>query len=240
MLYTCITWATSGIGKTTAELFAAQWHHLILIWRRNERLLALKEYLQHRFQIDIILWTIDIRDHNQVEDFFKELSHQSKQIEILINNAWLAKWFDYLEQAKIDDIDNMIHTNITWLLYMSKYAIPLMKEKGKHIFNIGSISGKAAYASWVTYCATKAAVNMISECMRLELQKDNIFVTCINPWLVDTEFQLVRSNGDKQKIENFLSNKLWNGKQLDPMQIAQLIYENIGRNIPEISYRHKQ
>lgn len=240
MRYTCITGATSGIGKACAELFASHGHNLMLLWRREARLKTLQEDLQKSHNIQVITDNVDVRDHTQVQSFFATQKSAKNTIDILINNAWLAKWFAHIQDVLEEDIDQMIDTNIKWVLFVAKHAIPLMKQWAKHIFNVGSMSGKSAYPGWATYCGTKAAVNTISECMRLELQKDAIYVTCINPWLVNTEFQFVRTDGDQAQIDNFFKTKLANGEQLKPQDIANLIYENIGRNIAEISYRHKQ
>lgn len=240
-IYTCISGATSGIGKASAYLFASRNNNLILLGRRKDRLEDISRDISKLYGVEVIIWCIDVRKHEEVKSFFNSLKIENIYIDVLINSAWLAKWYASIEDVIEKDINDMIDTNIKWLLFVSKYAIPYMKEKWKHIFNLGSISGKSSpYAWWATYCWTKAAINIISECMRLEVQNNNIYVTCINPWLVDTEFQLVRAEWNQKKVDEFLEMRLGKGKQLKPEEIALLMYENIGRNIPEITYRHKQ
>lgn len=231
------TGASSGIGKACAYYFAQHWHNLILIARRWDRLQEIKNDLVNLYKIEILIWIVDVSSYKQVDDFFDWL--KDVDINILINNAWLAKGFDYVSDLSIDHLNQMIDTNIKGVLYISKKVIPLMIKKGLHIFNIWSISANHYYPGGAAYCATKAAVNSLSQCMRLELQASNIMVTCINPGLVNTQFQYVRTDGDWAQVDAFLQKRLWTGTQLEPVQIASLLYDLVGKDIPEISYRHK-
>ena len=231
------TGASSGIGKACAYYFAQHRHNLILIARRWDRLQEIKNDLVNLYKIEILIWIVDVSSYKQVDDFFDWL--KDVDINILINNAWLAKGFDYVSDLSIDHLNQMIDTNIKGVLYISKKVIPLMIKKGLHIFNIWSISANHYYPGGAAYCATKAAVNSLSQCMRLELQASNIMVTCINPGLVNTQFQYVRTDGDWAQVDAFLQKRLWTGTQLEPVQIASLLYDLVGKDIPEISYRHK-
>jgi 3-hydroxy acid dehydrogenase / malonic semialdehyde reductase len=115
----------------------------------------------------------------------------------------------------------MIDTNIKGLLYITRTLAPLMIENGfGHIVNIGSIAGKEVYANGNVYCATKHAVDALSQGMRIDLLPHNIKVTAINPGMVDTEFSIVRFKGDDSRAKN-----VYKGMQpLKAEDIAETIF----------------
>ncbi|HET6244164.1 MAG: SDR family NAD(P)-dependent oxidoreductase [Bacteroidetes bacterium] len=215
-----ITGATSGIGKATAEKFAQNNYNLIITGRRKERLLELENQLK-KFPINIFSLEFDVRKPEQVKSAIESLPPHFRAIDILVNNAGLAAGLGTMDEGVIENWENMIDTNIKGLLYVSKHVMPLMIEKGKgHIINIGSIAGKEVYLKGNVYCATKHAVDAISKSMRIDLLPHKIKVTNVNPGAVETEFSIVRLNGDKEKAA-----KVYEGFQpLLPMDIAEIIY----------------
>ncbi|MGN7708530.1 SDR family NAD(P)-dependent oxidoreductase [Chryseobacterium sp. 22543] len=193
-----ITGATSGIGKATAELLAKQGNRIIICGRRSEVLEAVKSELSHYTEIFSLLF--DVRNLKEVEAAIDSLPENWKEIDILINNAGNAHGLDPLSAGKTDDWDSMIDGNVKGLLYVSKMIIPIMKTKNLgHIVNISSVAARQTYANGVVYCATKKAVDVISEGMRLELTEFGIKVTNIQPGAVETDFSLVRFKGDSEK-----------------------------------------
>ena len=107
---------------------------------------------------------------------------------------------DLFDEALLEDWENMIDTNLKGLLYMTKAVLPLIKKTGAgHIINLGSIAGKSAYERGNVYCASKAAVDSISQGMRIDLLPHHIKVTAIHPGAADTEFSNVRFKGDDAK-----------------------------------------
>jgi len=195
-----ITGATSGIGKATAELLANEGYNLILCGRRGERLEVLKEELSRKSKIKTLLF--DVRDREKVAAEIGGLEDEWKEIDIMLNNAGNAHGFAPVHEGSIDDWDAMIDINVKGLLYVSKAVVPGMVErKSGHIINIGSIAGKEVYPNGNVYCASKYAVDAISQGMRIDLNKYGIKVTAINPGLVETEFSLVRFKGDKERAD---------------------------------------
>lgn len=193
-----ITGATSGIGKTTAELFAKQGNRIIICGRRSEVLETVKSELSQYTEIFSLLF--DVRDLKEVETAINSLPENWKEIDVLINNAGNAHGLDPLSAGKTDDWDSMIDGNVKGLLYVSKMIIPIMKTKNLgHVVNISSVAARQTYANGVVYCATKKAVDVISEGMRLELTEFGIKVTNIQPGAVETDFSLVRFKGDSEK-----------------------------------------
>ncbi len=197
-----ITGATSGIGRATAELFARNGYNLIITGRREERLMALKDILEAEFSTQILTLTFDVRNQAAVEAAIASLEGDWKNIDVLVNNAGLAKGFTPINEGQLTHWETMIDTNLKGLLYVTRAVSPLMVENSKgFIINIGSIAGKETYTNGNVYCATKAAVDALTKGMRLDLHHHNIRVTGIHPGHVETEFAVVRFDGDEERAK---------------------------------------
>jgi NADP-dependent 3-hydroxy acid dehydrogenase YdfG len=197
-----ITGATSGFGKAIAEIFAANGYYVIITGRRKELLLQVAEEIQRRHTVKALPLHFDVRDKKAVGDQLNNLPQEWKNISVLVNNAGLAAGKDYFEEASLDDWDTMIDTNLKGLLYVTKASLPYLIASGKgHIINIGSIAGKEVYEKGNVYCATKHAVDAVSQAMRIELLRHGIKVTAVHPGAAETEFSLVRLKGDVKKAK---------------------------------------
>jgi NADP-dependent 3-hydroxy acid dehydrogenase YdfG len=193
-----ITGATSGIGKATAEAFAKQNINLILCGRRQERLDELSEKLSEKVEVETLIF--DVRSYDEVENALNSLSDKWREVDILVNNAGNAHGFSTIDEGSVADWDAMIDGNVQGLLYVSKLVMPYMvKRKTGHIINLSSVAGKQTYANGAVYCASKKAVEAISEGMRLDLTKHGIKVTNIAPGAVETEFSEVRFKNDTER-----------------------------------------
>lgn len=191
-----ITGATSGFGKACAEKFAANGYDVIINGRREDRLLELRTQLQQQ-QIEVLPLVFDVQDKEAVFAAVNNLPAEWRKIDVLVNNAGLALGRDYFDEADLQDWETMLDTNVKGLLYVSKAVIPLMKENNTgHIINIGSTAGKEVYEKGNVYCASKYAVNAISQAMRMDLLRHGIKVTQVNPGAAETEFSMVRFKGD--------------------------------------------
>lgn len=198
-----ITGATSGFGKATAEKFAADKDRLIITGRRNERLQEIRESLISRFGVEVLALHFDVRDRKAAEGAIGSLPAEWKQIDILINNAGLAMGRDYFDEGNVDDWDTMIDTNLKGLLYVTRAIVPLMTRRKKgHIINLGSVAARDVYEKGNVYCATKAAVDILSHSMRVDLLRQGIKVTAIHPGAAETEFSLVRFKGNEENAKN--------------------------------------
>lgn len=218
---TLITGATSGIGRSCANLFASNKHDLILTGRRMDRLEKLSLELESEFNINVRILCFDVRNNDDVVNAINSLPAQWKEIEILINNAGLAVGLNKVHEGEIDDWERMIDTNVKGLLYVTRAVAPLMTKNGYgHIINIGSIAGKEVYPNGNVYCATKHAVDALTKGMRIDLVSNNIKVTQIAPGAIETEFSIVRFKGDKEK-----ANNVYNGyNPLTPDDVANVTY----------------
>ena len=195
-----ITGATSGIGKATAELLAKNSYRIILCGRRKEVLEQIKTELS-AFTETFSL-SFDQRNFSEVENAINSLPENWKNIDVLINNAGNAHGLEPLSEGNLEDWDAMMDGNVKGLLYVSKLIIPGMKErKLGHIVNISSVAARQTYANGVVYCASKRAVDVISEGMRLELTEFGIKVTNIQPGALETDFSKVRFRGDEERAK---------------------------------------
>jgi len=195
-----ITGATAGIGHETAFLLAQNNYNLILTGRRKERLESIKKELESNFNCKVQILNFDIRKRAEVENALWSLPEEWKAIDVLINNAGLAAGLGPVNSADMDDWENMIDTNIKGFLFTTRIVSPWMiKKHSGHIINLSSIAGKEVYPNGSVYCGTKHAVAAITKAMRIELMPSGIKVSSIAPGAVETEFSLVRFNGDEKK-----------------------------------------
>ncbi|MDR3118974.1 MAG: SDR family NAD(P)-dependent oxidoreductase [Mediterranea sp.] len=199
-----ITGAGSGIGEACARKFASQGANLILNARNVPKLVELKNELAEKYAVRVHLLPFDVRDRNVATNAIQSLSDEWKDIDILINNAGLVIGVDKEHESHPDEWDIVIDTNIKGLLTITRLVVPGMLKRGSgHIINIGSIAGEAAYPGGSVYCATKAAVRMLSDGLRIDLVETPLRVTNIKPGMVKTNFSVVRYRGDKQTADNF-------------------------------------
>jgi 3-hydroxy acid dehydrogenase/malonic semialdehyde reductase len=162
-----------------------------------------------------------VRNKEAVFNAIQGLPDEWKNIDVLINNAGLALGRDFFDEANLDDWETMIGTNLNGLLYVSKAVLPYMiSNKKGHIINIGSTAGKEVYEKGNAYCASKFAVDAISQAMRIDLLRHKIKVTSINPGAAETEFSQVRFKGNGQQAA-----KVYEGyKPLSAEDVAEVIY----------------
>ena len=197
-----ITGATAGIGLATARLLAKNNFNLILTGRRGDRLLALQEEIRQNTDSKVLILNFDIRSLKEVESAFRELPKEWQTIDVLINNAGLAVGMNAINEGIIDDWERMLDTNIKGLLYITRFVSPGMVERRSgHIINISSIAGKETYKFGNVYCASKHAVQSLTEGMRFDLLPYGIKVSSVCPGAVETEFAEVRYKGDKLKAD---------------------------------------
>lgn len=223
---TLITGATSGIGRATAELLAENRYPLILTGRRKERLKNLKEELESQHDVNIYTLSFDVRDKDACGAAVNSLPEEWAEIDILINNAGLAKGLAPIHEGEFRHWDQMIDTNLKGLLYMTRYVTPGMVERKKgHVLNICSTAGIEVYPNGNVYCATKHGVDALTKAMRIDLHKHGIKVSQVSPAHVEeTEFAKVRFDGDEERA------KIYNDfNPLTSRDVAEAIYFIITR-----------
>ncbi len=216
-----ITGATSGFGEACAYKFAAHGYDIIINGRRTDRLQVLADELENKYNIAVLQLPFDVQNENAVFESIKNIPADWQAIDVLINNAGLALGRDYFNEADVSDWNTMIDTNVKGFLYVAKAVSQLMVKQSKgHIINMGSIAGKEVYEKGNVYCATKFAVDALSQAMRIDLLRHNIKVTSINPGAAETEFSVVRFKGDEGTAK-----KIYDGlKPLSAEDVAEVIF----------------
>jgi NADP-dependent 3-hydroxy acid dehydrogenase YdfG len=198
-----ITGATAGFGEACARRFASEGYRLVITGRRAERLEAFRSQLEKEFGIQVKALAFDVRSNDDVKASLNSLEDSWKTIDVLVNNAGLALDLSTIDEGNTDDWDTMIDTNVKGLLYVSRVVIPWMKDRKQgQIVNIGSTAAKTVYAKGNVYCASKAAVDALSQGMRIDLLPYNIKVTAVHPGAAETEFSLVRFKGDESRAKD--------------------------------------
>jgi len=216
-----ITGATSGIGRACAFRFAESGYDVIIAGRRMERLSEVESALKEKFGTVVFSLGLDVTQRDSVNEAIRNLPERFQHIDVLINNAGLALGLNPFYEGDPVGWDSMLDTNIKGLLNVSHAVVQLMIRQGKgHIINIGSIAGREVYARGNVYCASKAAVDSLTKSMRIELLPFGIRVTQIAPGAVETEFSLVRFEGDEDK-----ARAVYDGfEPLHPEDIAEVAH----------------
>ncbi len=210
-----ITGATAGIGKAIAEALAPE-YSLIICGRRKDRL----DEMASELNTETVALNFDVRDKEAVNQAIRSIPESFSRVAVLVNNAGNAHGLDLINEGKLEDWDAMIDINVKGLLYVSREVIPgMVSRKSGHIVNIGSIAGKEVYPKGNVYCASKYAVEAISEGMRIDLNPHGIKVTQVCPGLVNTEFSMVRFKGDQE-----MADKVYKGMTpLYAKDIAEIV-----------------
>ena len=218
-----VTGATSGIGQAIARELATSCS-LIICGRRQERLDELTDELSPK--TEVIALRFDVGDNDAVKTAIHSLPPEWKKVDILINNAGNAHGKGALYEGDVADWEAMIDSNVRGVLFVSRAVIPDMVERKRgDIINISSIAGKVAYENGNVYCATKFAVDGLTQSLRKELLSYGIRVMLINPGMVNTEFSKVRFKGDQQAAD-----KVYEGTEpLTAKDIAEVVKFSVDR-----------
>jgi NADP-dependent 3-hydroxy acid dehydrogenase YdfG len=182
-----ITGASSGIGAATARRLAKEGFDVILGARRMERLEEVAA------QTKGLALELDVTDPASVESFAGAI----EAVDVLVNNAGLASGFGPLKDMPDDRVEVMWETNVLGLLRVTRALLAKLESSGGgHIVNLGSIAGFETYKGGGGYTASKHAVRAITRTLRIELLGSPVRVTEVAPGLVETEFSIVRFDGD--------------------------------------------
>ncbi|MFC5570961.1 SDR family NAD(P)-dependent oxidoreductase [Lysobacter yangpyeongensis] len=212
-----ITGTTSGFGAATARRFVAGGWRVIATGRRAERLQALVEELGADH---VHAAVFDIRDAQAMDAAMDALPAAFRGIDLLINNAGLAQGTKPAQEARLDDWQRMIDTNVTALVTLTRRVLPTLIERRGAIVNISSTAANYPYPGGNVYGGTKAFVSQFSLGLRSDLHGTGVRVTTLEPGMAETEFTLVRTHGDQAA-----SDALYHGAQpMTAQDIADTIW----------------
>ncbi len=205
-----ITGATAGFGEAAARKFAGEGWRVVGTGRRGERLRALGQELGDRF----LGLEVDMRDREAVQSL-GELEGGWGEIDLLINNAGLAPPMGGVEATDWDKVEDVLDTNITGLIALTRALLPTLIRRKGAIINLSSVAATYPYKGGAIYGGTKAFVRQFSLDLRCDLAGTGVRVTSIEPGMAETEFTIVRTGGDKDA-----SDRLYAG--MNPMTSADL------------------
>ncbi|EOD64731.1 SDR family oxidoreductase [Amycolatopsis vancoresmycina] len=194
-----VTGASAGFGDAIARRFAAEGARVIAVARSADKL----EKLAGELGDAVLPVTLDVSDPEAVRETIATLPAEWKQVDVLVNNAGLAKGLEPAHKADLADWDEMIATNVRGLAHVTRALLPGMVERGRgHVINIGSIAGTYPYPGGNVYGATKAFVHQFSLNLRSDLHGTGVRVTNVEPGMVGgTDFSKVRFDGDQAKAD---------------------------------------
>lgn len=189
-----VTGASAGFGAAITRRFVAEGSRVVATARSADRLAALTSELGE----SVLPVVLDVRDSDAIVAAVGALPGDWGRIDVLVNNAGLAKGLEPAQEAQLEDWDQMIETNVTGLVHLTRAVLPGMVERGSgHVINIGSIAGTYPYPGGNVYGATKAFVHQFSLNLRSDLRGTGVRVTNIEPGMVGgTEFSNVRFGDD--------------------------------------------
>ena len=198
MTVVLITGASAGFGEASARKYAAAGKPLVLAARRQDRLDRLAGELSAQTRVHPIV--LDVRDRDAVFAAVADLPDAFKDVSVLLNNAGLARGLAGADAVDVDDWDVMVDTNIKGLMYMTRALLPgLVARGGGHVVNVGSVAASWPYPGGNVYGGTKAFVQQFSRNLRADLLGKNIRVSNVEPGMCETEFSVVRFDGDVEK-----------------------------------------
>jgi serine 3-dehydrogenase len=200
-----ITGATSGFGQASARRFAAGGWRVIGTGRRGDRLRALAEELGEA----LLPLEVDMRDREAV-DGLARLSPPWGEVDLLLNNAGLAPPTTPLPDTDWDRIQEVIDTNVSGLVALTRALLPKLVERRGQIINLSSVAGTYPYKGGAVYAGTKAFVRQFSLDLRCDLAGTGVRVTSVEPGMAETEFTVVRTGGDQAASDALYAN-------MDPM-----------------------
>ena len=189
-----ITGATAGIGEAAARRFAAGDWRVIGTGRRTDRLERLAGELGAAFHPLALDMTRPADFAAAIESFPPEW----RDIDLLLNNAGLAPPISDLQAAEQAPLDTVVDTNIAGLVALTRAMLPGLIERKGAVINLSSVAATYPYRGGAVYAGSKAFVRQFSLGLRCDLAGSGVRVTSIEPGMVETEFTIVRTGGDRQ------------------------------------------
>jgi NADP-dependent 3-hydroxy acid dehydrogenase YdfG len=182
-----ITGASAGIGAETARALAEDGADVVLAARREDRLEELANELETDHGVEAAAVPTNVRDEAAAEALIEETVETFGGLDVLVNNAGLARGSDVAEMAT-EEYRTMMETNVDGTFFATRAAIPHLIESEGHLVFLGSFAGQYPRPFNPVYAATKWAVRGFALSMEASLGPEGVAVTVVNPSEVRTEF----------------------------------------------------
>lgn len=219
-----VTGASSGIGRSTALVFAANGAKVVAVGRSESDLGSLRDEARD-LPGSVQIHLADISEPSQVDRLISETVQGSGQIDILVNSAGILR-SGSTEDTTMDDWDKMLNINLRAVFYMIQKCVPHLAETRGNIVNVSSVTGTRAFPGVVAYCVSKAGLDQLTRCAALDLAPKGIRVNAVNPGVVETNLHK-RGGMSEEDYEKFLANAQNThplGRPGQPEEVAELIY----------------
>lgn len=200
-----ITGASDGIGKSTALELASANHELILLARDLDKLQKVKEECEMKGALNVQIFKVDLRNSSEIDAFVNEIT----ELDGIVNNAGIWQKKAQLDEISEEEIINVINTNLTGLILLTRKILPLIRKSSNGIIiNISSRSGYSAQQGQVIYSATKYGVRGFTEVLREDLSESGIRVAGV--YQGGTNTQMFNKAGEgipDDKLSSFIPSE---------------------------------
>jgi NAD(P)-dependent dehydrogenase (short-subunit alcohol dehydrogenase family) len=208
-----VTGASSGIGEATARELASRGASVVLASRAMEKLEALRREISASGGLALAVET-DVSDRGSVEAMVGRTVGEFGSLDVLVNNAGLGL-SGKVPEVRAEDVRHVFEVNVIGPLNCMQSALPRMGRGGRMI-NVSSVVGKRAIPKVGAYCASKSALNALSDALRVEVADRGVTVTSVYPGTTRTSF---RENSRRTKDEK----RGWRPKGVTPEKVAKRI-----------------
>jgi NADP-dependent 3-hydroxy acid dehydrogenase YdfG len=196
-----VTGASAGIGAACARAFAEGGDRVVVSARSKDKIRQLAAELNERHGAGTALAVpLDVTDAAAHRRAVGALPDDWRAVDVAVLNAGLAKGLRPVWENTADEVDQMVDTNVKGALNGVRAFVPGMLQRGRgHVVTVGSTAGHAVYGGGVVYCATKHALLAITAGLKVDLHGTPVRATAVSPGLVETDFSLVRFDGDADR-----------------------------------------
>ncbi len=209
-----VTGASAGIGTETARKLAANGANVVLAARSEDRLDTLADEIEHEYGVETLVVPTDVREEAAVDTLIHETVDRFGGIDVLVNNAGLARGSD-VETMATDDYETMQETNVDGVFYATRAAIPHVRESGGHLIFLGSFAGQYPRSFNPVYAASKWWVRGFAKSVAAQVGDDGVGVTVVNPAEVRSEFEATDGRTFAEAFEP--------GEASEPEEVADAI-----------------
>ena len=196
-----VTGASRGIGRAIAIELASKGAAIAINYSKDDE--GAKVTLENVIKNGGYgkLFKKDISNYNNCRELMDEVIETFGKLDVLVNNAGISK-FGLLMDMSLEEINDLVNTNLMGAIYLSKLAINNMMRNGGNIINISSVWGEVGASCEVIYSATKGGLNLFTKALAKEVASFNIRVNSVAPGVINTEMNNVLDSEDKEVLKN--------------------------------------